>query len=240
MNKFYPLIFVCMFTMIILSGCLFPQDELSKNKVPNEAQLDMVQTAVEQYKEETDGLVPIKTKENDVDQYQKYVIDFSLLKERQLLSEIPGTAYENGGVYQYTMVTPEDDPRVKLIDLRISQKVQELNRKIDIYRSKNMYPPFGKQVGPGVYQINYKKLGYQEEPYIVSPFSNENLPLVFSEEGEVFVDYRIDLRKALEEYDHDFQEGDDIRPILDEHFPFVPVYSLPYTVENGDPIFLDE
>src|SRR5699024_1195587 len=101
-------------TLVTLTGCLYPQDELTKNKIPNEEKLEMVQTAILQYMDETDGLLPINTKDNDVDDYEKYLIDFNMLKERQLISEPPGTAYENGGVYQYGVVTPEEDPRVKL------------------------------------------------------------------------------------------------------------------------------
>src|SRR5699024_6632972 len=106
---------------ILLSGCLYPQKELSQNQAPNDAQLEMVQTAVEEYQGKTQGLVPIKTKENDSPIFQKYLVDFNLLKEEQILTELPGNAYENGGIYQYTIITPEDDPRVKLIDLRTTK-----------------------------------------------------------------------------------------------------------------------
>ena len=200
----------------------------------------MVQTAVLQYVEETNGLVPIKTKSNDVDIYEKYLVDFSLLKEHQLLSEIPGTAYENGGVYQYTLVTPEEDPRVKLIDLRMTEEIRSVNVKLDIYRSKNIYPPFGEQIAPNIYKLNYEKLGYKSEPYVVSPYSNQNLPLVIDTDGKIYIDYRIDLKQALEEFDHTYETGDDIRPILEDHYPFVPAYSLPYTIENNEPVFLNK
>ena len=226
--------------LIILTGCLYPQNEMAKNQMPNEAQLDMVQTAVLQYKEETNGLVPIKTKENDVDIYEKYLIDFTLLKDNQLLSEIPGTAYENGGIYQYTLVTPEEDPRVKLIDLRITEKIREVYVKLDIYRSKNLYPPFGEQVDKNIYTLNYKKLGLKTEPHVVSPFSKTNLPLLINTEGELFVDYRIDLQQALKEFEHDFKYGDDIRPILENNYPFVPAYSLPYTIDDNEPVLITE
>ncbi len=226
--------------LIILTGCLYPQNEMAKNQMPNEAQLDMVQTAVLQYKEETNGLVPIKTKENDVDIYEKYLIDFTLLKDNQLLSEIPGTAYENGGIYQYTLVTPEEDPRVKLIDLRITEKIREVYVKLDIYRSKNLYPPFGEQVDKNIYTLNYKKLGFKTEPHVVSPFSKTNLPLLINTEGELFVDYRIDLQQALKEFEHDFKYGDDIRPILENNYPFVPAYSLPYTIDDNEPVLITE
>jgi len=232
------LLIVLMMMLILLTGCLYPKSELAKNQIPNEQQLEMVQQAVKQYKEETDGLVPIKTKDSDSPLYEKYLIDFSLLKETQLLSEIPATAYENGGVYQYVILTPDDDPQVKLIDLRTTEKLREINVKLDIYRSKNMYPPFGPQIEKGVYQINYEKLGFTSEPYVVSPFTRNNLPFVMDETGEVFIDYRIDLREALEQYPHDFKENEDIRTILTDNYPFVPAYSLPYTIKNDEPTFL--
>lgn len=224
--------------VFILSGCLYPQSELAKNQIPNEAQLESVQNAVINYREMTDGLLPIKTKPSDVDIYEKYLIDFTTLKEHSLISEIPGTAYENGGIYQYTIVTPEDDPRVKLIDLRISEKLAEVFRKLDMYRSENLYPPFGEQIADGVYKLNYEKLGYKSEPYVVSPYTKNNLPFLMNTDGELFIDYRIDLQHALEAFEHEFEEGDDIRPILEDNYPFVPVYSLPYTIENNEPVFL--
>lgn len=230
---------VAVLLLSTLTGCLFPQNELDKNKIPNESQLKMVEDAVLEYMDETDGLIPIKTKPNDVSLYEKYLIDFSTLKERQLLSDIPGTAYENGGVYQYTIVTPEEDPRVKLIDLRITEEVRSVYVKLNTYRTKHTYPPFGEEVSDGLYTINYEKLGIKKEPSIVSPYSQTTLPLLMNVEGDLFVDYRIDLNKALEEFDHSFEEGDDIRSILVDHYPFVPVYSLPYTIEDGEPTFLE-
>src|SRR5690625_3373211 len=154
-------LFISMMIMLLtlLTGCLFPQDELEKNKIPNESQLEMVQEAVLEYQNETGGLMPIKTKEEEESSYEKYLIDFMLLKERQLISDIPGTAYENGGVYQYVIVTPEEDPRVKLIDLRITEAIRSVNVKLDTYRSKHLYPPFGEEVADGLFSINYDKLG---------------------------------------------------------------------------------
>ncbi len=55
--------------------------------------------------------------------------------------------------------------------------------------------------------------------------------------GNLYVDYRIDLNHALEEYKHDYQKGDDIRYLLAENTPFVPAYSLPYTIQDGEPVF---
>lgn len=222
---------------IVLSGCLYPQSELSKNQIPNEEQLATVESAVLQYKEQSNGLVPIKTMPSDVSLYEKYIIDFTTLREAQLISEIPATAYENGGFYQYVLITPEEDPRVRLIDLRITEKLREVNVKLDIYRQQNLYPPFGEQIADGIYRLNYEKLGFKEEPLVVSPFSQQRLPLLMTTDGELIVDYRIDLQMALEQYDVNIEEGEDIRFILEENYPFVPAYSVAYTVENNEPVF---
>lgn len=218
---------------------MYPKSELAKNQVPNEEQLMMVERAVLQYKEQTNGLVPIKTKSNDVAKYEKYLIDFSLLKEKQLISEIPSTAYENGGYYQYVIIDPEDNLRVKLIDLRVTEKIRELNFKLDLYRQENIYPPFGEQITDHIYSLNYKKLGLKERPTVTSPYSKEQLPLLITTDGEIIVDYRIDLQLALEQFKSDIEDGEDILFLLEEHYPFVPAYSVDYTIENGQPIFND-
>src|SRR5699024_4019576 len=121
-KKMYRLLTACMVVMM-LTGSLYAQSELAKNQVPNEAQLEMVQSAVEQYKEDNNGIVPIKTKENDVSLYEKYVVDCIKLREDKYLAEIVGTAYENGGVYQYVLNDPEDAVALKLIDLRLTDKL---------------------------------------------------------------------------------------------------------------------
>lgn len=239
MKKHLITMMLLVVTGTLLTGCLYPKDELAKNKIPNEEQLETVQTAVLQYQEETDGLLPIKTKDNDVDIYEKYLIDFNLLKERQLMTEAPGTAYENGGVYQYGIVTPDEDPRVKLIDLRITEAIRSVNVKLNTYRNKHTYPPYGEEVADGLYTVNYEKLGMKNAPKIISPYSQTSLQLVMNTEGDLFVDYRSDLQQALEEFDHNFKEGDDIRSILVDHYPFMPAYSLSYTIKDNEVEFLE-
>src|SRR5690625_6255133 len=112
------------------------------------------------------------------------------MKENAVLSEIPGNAYDNGGIYQYALITPEENPRVKLIDLRVTQELRRLNTKLDSFRSKNIYPPFGEEIVKGVYTINYESLGLSSEPYVFSLFSNRNLPVVMDIDGKLYVDYR--------------------------------------------------
>jgi len=223
--------------IMVLSGCMYPQDELSKNKIPNEDQLLTVQNAVEEFVKDSGGLLPIKTKEADVDIYEKYSIDFSKLTEGGFLSEIPGNAYENGGIYSYTIINAEDNPEVKLIDLQLSEKIRDINVKLDIYRSKNLYPPYGEEVEKGLFTINFEKLKYKEDQYVISPYTQNKLPFIMNTDGQVFIDYRNDFMTIMEENDVDFKDNEDIRYIYHEVSPFVPVYSLPYKVENNEPIF---
>lgn len=230
------------FTLIavFLSGCLYPESEKAKNQIPHEQQLEMVQNAVEQYKEEKNGLVPIKTKPEDTPIFEKYLIDFNLLKEANVLTETPGNAFENGGFYQYAILYPEDDPQVRLIDLRLTETLRMVNVQLDVYRSEHLYPPFGEKIDENIYTIDYEELGLKEAPTVVSPYSQKKLPIIMNENGELFIDYRIDLYEALQEYDHSYENGDDIRFILAENTPFLPAYSLPYTIEDGEPVFMYE
>lgn len=223
--------------IIFLTGCFYPNNELSKNQVPNEAQLEQIQSAVDTYQKETNGLVPIKTKSSETPVFQKYLIDFSMLKERNNIAEIPGNAFENGGIYQYVLITPEENPRVKLIDLRITEAIRDVSVKLEIYRSEHIYPPYGEEIADGVFEVDYKKLNLEEYPYVKSPYSKNNLPIIMNTQGKLYVDYRIDLMNALKEHEHDFKSGEDIRYILANNNPFVPAYSLPYTIHEGEPVF---
>lgn len=225
--------------LFILSGCMFPKEELTKNKTPNADQLEQVQNAVDAYAEKTDGLVPIKTKDKDTPIFQKYLIDFSLLKENQVLTETPGNAFENGGVFQYTIIDPENNPQVKLFDLRMTDTIRSINVKLDIYQSKHMHPPFDEEVGEDVYTLNYKKLGFSSEPTVKSPYSRENLPILINSDGQLHVDYRSDLQKALREFDNDYKPGEDIRYIIPDNTPFVPAYSLPTTIDDDNEVVFD-
>ncbi len=77
------------------------------------------------------------------------------------------------------------------------EQIQELSLKLRMYRDEHRYPPFKKVISDGVYELDYKKLGYKDVPQVTSPYSGKGLPFVINEKGEVFVDYRIDLYEVL-------------------------------------------
>ncbi|CDQ19491.1 hypothetical protein SAMN05192559_104282 [Halobacillus karajensis] len=223
--------------VLLLSGCLYPQNQLAKNQVPNDQQLEIVQNAVDNYQEQTNGRLPIKTKDQDTPIFQKYPIEFSKLRELNLINELPGTSFENGGHYQYVIIHPESNPTVKVLDLRTTEEVRSLQVKVKFYRDNNKYPPFGDFVAPGVYELDYGALGMEEPPMVDSPYSEHQLPVYLDEQGQVYIDYRKDLYTYLRDENHDYKNGEDIRYLLTDHTPFVPAYSTAYTIEDGEPVF---
>ncbi len=234
--KIVLLIFI--FTSIFLTGCMYPKANLAKNQIPYKDQLQSVQTAVDSFRKENGGILPIKTKPQDTPIYQKYPIDFNKLIPKYL-AEPPGNAYENGGIFEYVLVDAETKPTVKLFDLRIAQTIQEIKLRI----KAGGYPPYKKRLSKNVYSLDFKKLGYNEIPYAVSPYTKQKLPFVISADTEVYVDYRADLEKALKQQGAFYGKfGEDIRPLLVKNSMFVPAYSLPYTFESQSkkPVFLDQ
>lgn len=226
--------------LLSLTGCMYPNSELQKNKIPNQQQLEMVQGAVDSYQEKKSGLLPIKTKAQDTPIFQKYPIEFGKLKQMNLMGDLPGTSFENGGYYQYVIIDPENDPTVKVLDLRTTEAVRSLQVKVKFYSENNQYPPLGDFIAQGVYELDHEKLGMEEPPLVDSPYSDQQLPVYLDEQGKVYIDYRKDLYTYLRNEDHQYETGEDIRYLLTDFTPFVPAYSKPYTVEDGEPVFMKE
>ncbi|MGP4041345.1 hypothetical protein ACTWP4_15800 [Gracilibacillus sp. D59] len=228
------------FSIILLTGCMYPSENLSQNQISKDSQLQLVQNAIDLYAEQNNGMLPIVTKESDTPLYQKYIIDFSLLKQQGFIQSIPGTAFENGGSYQYVLVDVEEKPTVKVIDLHLTDEIRTIQQRLTIFRDEHTYPPFADKVAGSVYELDYEKLNLDAAPRVNSPYSDNKLPVYISTDGELLIDYRVELYKALQEKNHSYSNGDDIRPILIEDHPVVPAYSIPYTVADNEPVFAPE
>lgn len=227
-------------TIVLLTGCLYPEENLQKNQVPNEIQMQSVQMAVTEYQKANNGRLPIKNRDSDTPIFEKYPIDFKVLKQYGFLPSTPGNAFEEGGIYQYVLINVETEPTVKVIDLTISDEIRNLYMKIDFFRNEHIYPPYGQEVSPGLlYEIDYEKLHMENPIYIESPYSGQLLPVIMDTYGELYIDYRKDVYELLRNNEHDYKEGDDIRYLLTDHYPFAPTFSYPLTVENGEPVFLE-
>ena len=125
--------------MSLLTGCLYPKENMKQNAVPYEDQLQVVQKAVVTFKEQNDGILPIKTRDMSTPIYQKYPIDFQQIAPRYI-QEAPGMRMK---VEEYinTLIDVETNPTVKLIDVRMAEQIQELSLKLRMYRDEHQYPP---------------------------------------------------------------------------------------------------
>ncbi|MCA0172093.1 hypothetical protein [Bacillus sp. RAR_GA_16] len=221
----------------LLSGCLYPESQKNENQIPYTDQIQSVQSAVEQY-QENKAVLPIKTRDQDTPIYQKYPIDFKKLVPA-FLQQAPGNSFENGGVFQYVLIDVEDNPTVRLMDLVTIEKVKDLQLRINDYRRKKDYPPFKDVLAKDRYSIDYDAMGMDEEITVKSPFTNDELPFFLDQDGNVHIDYTNDLTKAIENNPgHNYQSGDDIRDLLANNSFYVPVASVPYTIENDKAVFL--
>lgn len=238
MVKIKQFILVCLM-FVLLTGCLYPDEQRSQEDAAYEEQLRSVQEAVVQYRQNTSGL-PVKMRDSDTPEFRQYPVNFAQLVPEYLQSP-PGNSFESGGVYQYVLVNPEEIPEVKLIDLRTVRVIQELERRIFQYRSEHDYAPVEGVAGHELLEIDYSKLNYDEEPVVESPFHPDHrLPLLMQTDGSIVIDYSLDINYYVDEYGlEEFDEGDDLRWLLVEHSAFVPAYSLPQTVEDGDIVYKD-
>ncbi|WP_144511329.1 hypothetical protein [Bacillus sp. FJAT-22090] len=220
--------------ILLLAGCSYKSGYEPENLLPYEDQLNAVQNAVNSFKEDSSGLLPIKTRDMDTDQYIKYPIDFKKIVPTYM-GKVPANSYEAGGIYQYVLMDVEENPTVKLVDLRLAEAIRDINYRKGI----NGYGPVAEIITEGVYKLDYKKMGYKSELTVQSPYSDTLLPLVATGDGKVYVDYSIELNRLLQKSDTSVKPGEDIRFLLTDNFAIVPAYSLPYTVdENNEPIFM--
>ncbi|WP_254253340.1 hypothetical protein [Macrococcoides canis] len=217
---------------LLLGGCMYPKEELAQNQVAPQDQLNMVQSAVKSYQQDTGGLLPLKDRDQTYEIYLKHPVDFGKLKPKYL-SQLPGSSFEMGGYYQYVMMDVDKNPKVMLVDLRTSDTLKNLRIRLE---TKSNELALGKKIGPNLYKINYKKYGLKQYPTVKSPYSGEALPIYINGGNEFKIDYSLDLGRALKT--HKVKQGEDIRYILYQDNPILPAYSVPYTVDDkNEPVF---
>lgn len=233
MRKFlYTLMFSAV--LLVLTGCMYPEDERAGSNIPPETDIQNVQMAVENFAEQNDGLLPIKTT-SDTAEYLNYQIEFTKLVP-DFISDIPTTAYENGGTFQYVILDAEENPTVKIADLAIIEELRSLRLRI---QGMGEHVEMGEQVGPNVYQLDLDHYNLAENPTVKSPYTGQELNVYYSGGQEFVVDYRKDIDMMIENEGLEFETGEDVRKVLYEYTPVVPIYSPEITVdENNEAIFM--
>lgn len=226
--------------VIFLSGCLYPHERKSSvQATPYQDQLKLVQSAVDEFQKANGGLLPIQTKDMSTPLYQKYPIDFNRLAPRYM-AEPPSTAYESGGDYQYVLVDVENNPTVKLIDVKMAEKIRDIKLRVQMYRQEHKYPPYQDVLARDLFTLDGKKLGEADSLSVTSPISGSSLPLMIDGDGEIYADYRTELVSCLKKSKKTFKPGTEIQDIIWEETPFVPAFSVKYTVnDKQEPVFLE-
>ncbi|WP_078391179.1 hypothetical protein [Shouchella patagoniensis] len=225
------------FGLMMMSGCFLPDEQRGENQVAYPDQLASVQAAVDQFQEDT-GVLPINTFDETTNLYQRYVVDFRQLVPRYM-QEPPGTSFENGGTHQFVLVNVEEEPEVKVIDLTSMNKIRDLRQRVHDYIRQHDYAPIKDVLDHNLFTLDYKELGYAEQPYINSPYNETMLPLLFTNEGDIIIDYKLDLMELQNAEEHLFEEDTDLRSYLYQESPFVPLFSVPYSFDEDEGIIYD-
>lgn len=226
---------ILILTVLMTSGCLYPRERITGGFESIPGQIEQVQSAVDQFQADK-SVLPIKTVSADTPIFQKYVIDFERLGSYML--KPPSNAFENGGHLLYVLIDVENNPTVKVFDLRVSDTLRPVQAEVFRYLQKHNRYPRGMEISPGVFHLNVDLLD-EADIEIPSPYTRDiQLPLVMDSQGMVYVDYRPDLMRSLQNLDAPPPSEDfDLRYLLTERSPFVPAHSLPYKYEEGDPVF---
>ncbi|WP_235885785.1 hypothetical protein [Paenibacillus cymbidii] len=219
-----------------LSGCGVYRGEVTRMGAPASSEyVTLVQGAVDGFKQKT-GVLPIKNSTETTPIYEKYPIDFKKLQDANLLSVIPTNAFENGGTARYVLVNAETKPEVKLLDLPTYQVVGDLQNAVNDYiRGHAGTIPQADEVAAGFYAIDYDKL--KRKPLeLRSPYSRQFVGVVIDRGGNVGIDYTQDIKNAIAKKGAALDLQIDLRTLLVEQSAFVPAWSFPYRLKDGQPV----
>lgn len=216
--------------LFFLGGCLAP-DRQSEDPTILKEHLATVQRAVDQYQQQF-GTLPVQGGQGD--SKKEKMIHFVALKE--FLGEVPSSAFEQGGYFHYVLIGSDLDPVVKILDLRVSKVIGEVQQQVDAYQQKYKAWPLGESLGEKVYAIDFSRLG-SEPVTIPSPYTlGMSLPLIITDTGKVYVDYRSDVMRKMQEEGVP-EEGEDLFRWLVGESPFAPAHGYPLQVKEGEPVF---
>jgi hypothetical protein len=237
MNRFVR-IGIALLIVSLLSACMYRGEVGRQQANPAfvKEELSRVQSAIDSYYQ-TYQVYPIKNSDASTPIYEKYVIDLKKLVQSNMLSSIPKNAFENGGTYYYLLITPETSPTIKLLDLSLFQRMADLQQKVNELANRNQGTlPKGIAIAPGYYSLDFKQLGQPLEQ-IQSLYSSNYLSIILHDSGELFIDYGLEIYTAVQAFGDLQKERElDLRTLLVDSSPYVPIRSVPYYWVNGQPV----
>ncbi|SEN27681.1 hypothetical protein [Lihuaxuella thermophila] len=226
---------ICLFLLMgLLAGCLYPQERRQQlDQLPQH--IMRVQSAVEAYHKEN-KVLPYKYTEDEYKLTTKYLVNFQDLQS--YLGNMPPSSFEQGGNFLYVLINVEKKPTVRLFDLRVNDEIGKVQQAVDRYRQEHGKVPGNGEVGAGFYSIDFHQLG-MDAVTIPSPYSAEtDLPLLVDGKGKVYVDYRMEAMKMIQQAKKKPEAGQDLRIWLAEGSFYVPAFSPPMKYEQGEPVFV--
>jgi hypothetical protein len=225
--------------VVLLSGCMYPNDRKMENQLPLSEQVKMVQEGIDKFYADKE-ILPILTKEMDTPIFEKYVIDFPKMIPRYI-PYIPGAAFEKGGHDLFVLTHVETKPTVKLLDLTMVDKVTDVQARVSYYFQERKSLPVGGVIQPGYFLINFKELAMgQNQGTVVSPYTGQPLPLIMSSKGVVGVDFTKDLEQFLKGNKPSKEAMKDLRYLAADNSLYVPAKSFPYVLKDGKPVLVTQ
>ncbi|WP_309242075.1 hypothetical protein [Paenibacillus sp. S150] len=217
-----------------LTGCMYPGKAQQTGSSYRES-VQRVQAAVEDYRQQ-EGLLPILNADEAVPRYEKFVIDLKKLQETGYLEVIPAAAFEKGGSAYFLILDEESRPTVKLMDLVTVQKVNDVQRQINRFKSGHGGRlPVGEEIYPDLFTIDARQAGTASIT-LNSIYSGQPLSFIMDRNGAVYADYSLDIMSAVQKNGGSSEAGTDLRLQLEQASYYVPVKSLPYYWVDGQPV----
>jgi hypothetical protein len=218
-----------------LSGCMYPGEQERQGGVNYRESVKRIQAAVDDYQQE-EGVLPILNADESTPRYEKFQIDLNKLNKQGYLDDIPDTAFEKGGSAYFLILNEESEPTVKVMDLITVQKVNDVQRQVNRYKSSHGGElPAAEELYPGLHTIDSKKAGTASIT-LKSVYSGQPLEFIMDSAGTVYVDYVFDIMNAIDKNGGEHKEGQDLRLALEQASYYVPVKSLSYLWINGQPV----
>lgn len=235
-TRFGVVIMVCSVILSVLGGCMYPQENRGGGEqVSYKESVNRLQMAVDQFQKEK-GILPILNADQDTPKYEKFRIDLDKLNKTGYIDEIPTTAFEKGGSAYFLIQNEETKPEVKVMELSTVQKVNDVQRAVDKYKDAHQGKlPALKQVNEDIYTVDLKAIQSENLAW-KSFYSGQESDYLMDQQGQVYVDYALDIMQVVEKSGVKPEAGSDLRPLLLTQSNFVPVKSLPYHWQNNQPV----
>lgn len=220
---------------VSLTGCLYPDEKKNENRVSYRESVKRIQSALDDFQKDQ-GILPMINADEDTPKYEKFRINLDQLQKGGYIDEIPATAFEKGGSAYFLIQNEETDPTVKVMDLITVQKVNDVQRAVNQYKSAHGGKlPAGEELYPGIYLVD-PALANTKSIVLKSVYSGQDMNFMMDEAGVVYVDYAFDIMQLIDKEGLKPSKEEDLREELVKSSDYVPVKSLAYRWSGDSPV----